>query len=256
MEARRHQRIVELLAARGVVGVGELCELLAASEATVRRDLGKLQAAGRVRRLRGGAELVGAPPPPVPRAPYADCPEREAKRQIAAYAAALIEDGDVILVDGGTTTYQLAPHLAERPITVLTNSFPLAEHLVHHGRATVVLPPGRIDRNHWMIADPFGAEGFRGYACRWAFMSVKGVDREGVSNDDESVIRLEREMLDQAQHLVLLIDASKFRQRGRFRLCGWDRVHAVVSDNHLPPEDRQLVRDAGVELIIAPPMNP
>jgi DeoR family ulaG and ulaABCDEF operon transcriptional repressor len=256
LEARRHQRILELLGARGVLGIHELCTGLGASEATVRRDLGKLQAAGSVRRVRGGAELSVDPPAPVPRAPYTDCPNQSAKRAIAARAAQLVQDGEVVLIDGGTTTYQLASYLEQRAITVLTNSFPLAEHLAHHGRATVVLPPGRIDRRHWMIADPFGAAAFAGYACRWAFMSVKGCDAHGVSNDDDSVIKLEREMLDQAEHLVLLVDASKFRQQGRFRLCTWDRVHTVIADDALRPADRALLADRGVQLITVPAQTP
>ena len=216
----------------------------------MRRDLTKLQAAGSVRRVHGGAELTAAPPPPVPRAPYGDCPNREAKRAIAATAADLVAESDVVLIDGGTTTYQLGPHLQDKAITVLTNSFPLAEHLVHHGRPTVVLPPGRVDRNHWVIADPFDSSIFDGYACRWAFMSVKGCDQGGISNDDDAMIRLERAMLDQAERLVLLVDSSKFRQRGRFRLCDWSRVHTVITDSGIRAHERALVDAAGANLIV------
>ena len=132
-ERERHHLIVKLVSERSVVGVGELVELLEASEATIRRDISTLAERGVIKRIRGGAEsirvryeskLVGMP---FVVSQGIHVPE---KRAIARAAAQLITPGESILINGGTTTFALAEYLVDHQLDVLTNSFPMAAQLL------------------------------------------------------------------------------------------------------------------------------
>ena len=142
-EIERHRIILGEVAEKPVATVSELVELTGASEATIRRDIGALHVAGQLRRVRGGAEALH---PPEVRGiagrPFSvnEGVNIEQKRAIARAAVALCEDGDSIIINGGTTTFQMVHHLARRRMQILTNSFPIAEHLLRNSKKLLMLP--------------------------------------------------------------------------------------------------------------------
>ena len=121
----RRGRLLELVRIRGFAALPDLAQALEVSESTVRRDLDFLEEAGEARRTHGGAFYTG----PSPKLPHFDQRQQnhwEKKRQIAVAASHLFEDGDTILLDGGSTTYELARILVPRQLQVVTNSLPVA----------------------------------------------------------------------------------------------------------------------------------
>ena len=131
-ERERHRIILSAVQERAVATVAELVELTDSSEATIRRDIAALHLEKRLRRVRGGAEALSPPQ----QSPLVGRPfsvnrnlNAAAKQAIAREAVALCEDGDDIIVNGGTTTFQMVHGLATRRLQVLTNSLPIAEHL-------------------------------------------------------------------------------------------------------------------------------
>ena len=249
MEAQRLDQIVNLVQNNGRLSARELMDAVGASEATLRRDLAKLDRQGRLKRVRGGAEsmeqalAIGHP--------FLDVDRRAQKRRIAQRASLLCADGEAVIIDGGSTTYQMAPFLTGRGLTVFTNSFPMAQQLVQHPDTTLILPAGEVLKEHHMIYDPFGGDYFGHYAWRTLFMGVQGIDGRGATNADTRVIRAEQAMIEQSERVVILADSTKFQQRGDLRLCGFDAIDVIITDDALPDEQREAIRAQGVELIIA-----
>jgi DeoR family transcriptional regulator, ulaG and ulaABCDEF operon transcriptional repressor len=252
-EIERQRIILGEVAERPVVTVTQLVELTGASEATIRRDIGSLHIAGRLRRVRGGAEALH-PPQTVGLAgrPFSvnEGVNVQKKRAIAAAAVALCEDGESIIINGGTTTFQMVHHLARRRMQILTNSFPIAEHLLHNSKNTITLPGGAIYREQNIVLSPFENDVTRNFYARRMFMSAQGVSPIGVMEADPLLIQAEQKLISQAEELVLLIDSSKFASRSSLILCPLDRIHTIITDDGVSPRDAKMVEQSGIRLIV------
>ena len=253
-EIERQRIILGEVSDRPVVTVGQLVELTGASEATIRRDIGALHVAGRLRRVRGGAEALH-PPQTVGIAgrPFSvnETVNIDKKRAIAKAAVDLCEDGESIIINGGTTTFQMVHHLARRRMQILTNSFPIAEHLLKNSRNTITLPGGAIYREQNIVLSPFDNDVTRNFYARRMFMSAQGVSPIGVMEGDPLLIQAEQKLINQAEELVLLVDSSKFESRSSLILCPLERVHTVITDEGVASRDAKLVEQAGIRLIVA-----
>ena len=144
-EKERHRIILSAVQDRPVVTVVDLCSLTGVSEATIRRDISTLHMQQKLRRVRGGAEAM-SPPQFVGLAgrPFAvnETLRISEKQAITRAAVDMCKDGDSIIINGGTTTFQMVHPLASRRLQVFTNSFPIAEHLLNHSKNTVTLSGG------------------------------------------------------------------------------------------------------------------
>jgi DeoR family ulaG and ulaABCDEF operon transcriptional repressor len=253
-EIERHRVILGEVSDRPVVTVAQLVELTGASEATIRRDIGALHVAGRLRRVRGGAEALH-PPTTVGLAgrPFSvnEGVNVEKKRAIARAAVDLCEDGESIIINGGTTTFQMVHHLARRRMQILTNSFPIAEHLLRNSKNTITLPGGAIYREQNIILSPFDNDVARNFYARRMFMGAQGVSPIGVMEADPLLIQAEQKLINQAEELVLLVDSSKFASRSSLILCPLERVHTIITDEGIAPRDAKLVEQSGIRLIVA-----
>jgi DeoR family ulaG and ulaABCDEF operon transcriptional repressor len=258
LAAERRALILRLLARDGIAPLVDIARLSGASEATVRRDLAGLAAEGLADRVHGGAVARTAGPHISASTRAAEVPleERagiaaEKKRRIARCAAALCADGDTIMVDGGSTTLQLAPFLRGLRLRVITNSLPLAEDLSREASCTVILGGGVVQPVSRLILDPFRDDPFSDYSASTVFMGVFGIDEAGATNTDELLIRTERAMIARARRLVVLADSGKFGLRGSLQLCGFDRIATVVTDDGIDGRWQALLAERGVEVVIA-----
>jgi DeoR family ulaG and ulaABCDEF operon transcriptional repressor len=253
-EIERHRIILGEVAERPVVTVTQLVELTGASEATIRRDIGALHVVGRLRRVRGGAEAIH-PPQTVGIAgrPFSvnEGVNIDKKRAIARVAVGLCEDGESIIINGGTTTFQMVYHLARRRMQILTNSFPIAEHLLRNSKNTITLPGGSIYREQNIVLSPFENDVTRNFYARRMFMSAQGVSPIGVMEGDPLLIQAEQKLINQAEELVLLVDSSKFASRSSLILCPLERVHTIITDDVVSTRDAKFVEQSGIRLIVA-----
>ncbi len=250
LAAERRALILRLLRHDGIATLADIARLSGASDATVRRDLAGLAAEGLVERVHGGAVARAGGAAEVPLEERAGI-AAEKKRRIARRAAALCADGDTIMVDGGSTTLQLAPFLRGLSLRVITNSLPLAEELSREAACTVILGGGVVQPVSRLILDPFRDDPFSDYSASTVFMGVFGIDEAGATNTDELLIRAERAMIARARRLVVLADSGKFGLRGSLHLCGFDRIGAVVTDDGVDGRWRALLAERGVEVVIA-----
>jgi DeoR family ulaG and ulaABCDEF operon transcriptional repressor len=254
-ERERHRLILSVLQEKPIATVRELVDLTDSSEATVRRDVSVLHLQKKLRKLRGGVEALN----PMPVVGLAGRPfsinrnlNIDKKRAIARKAVELCADGDEIIINGGTTTFQMVHYLTSRWMQVFTNSFPIAEHLLHHSRNTVVLPGGTIYREQDIILSPFENDGSKHFSARKMFMGAQGVGALGIMEADPLLIHAEEKLINQAEELIVLVDSSKFERRSSLILCPLDRVTTVITDDGVSDAARQIVTQAGVNLIVVP----
>ena len=254
-EKERHRIILSAVQDKPVVTVQELVDLTDSSEATIRRDIAALHLQKKLRRVRGGAEAI-TPPQFVGLAgrPFHvnETIHAAEKRTIARAAAALCQDGDSIIINGGTTTWQMVHFLGQRRLQVFTNSFPIADHLLRHTKNTVMVSGGMIYREQNIILSPFDNDVTRNFYATKMFMGAQGIGALGLMEADPLLIQAEQKLINQADELIVLVDSSKFRQRSSLILCRLDRISTIITDDGVRDEERAMVEQAGVKLIVAP----
>ncbi|SMX41488.1 DeoR/GlpR family DNA-binding transcription regulator [Actibacterium lipolyticum] len=253
-EKERHRIILSAVQDRPVLTVIELCNLTGASEATIRRDIAALHMQKKLRRVRGGAEAI-SPPQFVGLAgrPFAvnESMRSREKQAIARAAVELCEDGDSIIINGGTTTFQMVHPLASRRLQVFTNSFPIAEHLLKHSKNTVMLSGGTIYREQNIILSPFDNDVTRNFYAKRMFMGAQGVGPLGLMEADPLLIQAEEKLIGQADELVVLVDSSKFENRSSLVLCPLNRIDTVITDDGISDKTAAMLEAADVTLIVA-----
>ncbi|MEL6883920.1 MAG: DeoR/GlpR family DNA-binding transcription regulator [Pseudomonadota bacterium] len=252
-EKERHTIILSAVEERPIVTVVELCNLTGASEATIRRDIATLDEKKVLRRVRGGAEAL-SPPQFVGLAgrPFSvnETIRIAEKQAIAAAAVDLCEDGDAIIINGGTTTFQMVHPLASRRMQVFTNSFPIAEHLLKHSKNTVMLSGGTIYREQNIILSPFDNDVTRNFCARRMFMGAQGLGPLGLMEADPLLIQAEQKLIGQADELVVLADSTKFDQRSSLVLCPLNRITTVITDDQISDKAAAMLQAAEVTLIV------
>lgn len=254
LETERHRIILSAVQEKPVVTVADLCALTGVSEATVRRDIAQLHLAKKLRRVRGGAEAI-APPQfaGINARPFAvnQTVNVAEKRAIAQAAVELCQDGDAIIINGGTTTFQMVHPLTTKRLQVFTNSFPIAEHLLKQSKNTVLLPAGAIYREQNIILSPFDADGSSHFYAKRMFMGCRGLGPLGLMEGDPLLVQAEQKLIGQAEELIVLADSSKFRQRSSLLLCPLKRIHTVITDDGIDDRAAAMLEAAEVHLIVA-----
>ncbi|QQA43842.1 DeoR/GlpR family DNA-binding transcription regulator [Pelagovum pacificum] len=253
-EKDRQRIILSAVQDRGLVTVVDLCALTGASEATIRRDINTLDRLKRLRRVRGGAEAIAS-------APFAGLAGRpfsvnetmniSEKQAIAAAAAELCDDGEPIIINGGTTTFQMVHPLATRQLQVFTNSFPIAEHLLKNSRNTVLLSGGIIYREQNIVLSPFENDVTRNFYARRMFMGAQGIGPLGLMEQDPLLIQAEQKLIGQAEELVVLVDSSKFANRSSLVLCPLSRIDVLITDDGIDDRTAAMLDAAEIRLIVA-----
>lgn len=253
-ERERHRIILSAVQERPVVTIQDAMEYTGASEATIRRDIVALAGEGRLRKVRGGAEAIH----PVTTLTARSFRQSQSinlaqKRAVARAAAEQCHDGETVIINGGTTTFQMVHYLTGRRLQVLTNSFPISEHLLRHSRCTVMVPAGTIYREQSIILSPFENDGIAHFYAKRMFMGAQGVSPLGIMESDSLIIQSEQRLMRQAEELILLVDSSKFRNRSSLIICPLERATTIITDDGIDDEARRMVEDAGIRLVIAVP---
>lgn len=246
----RRERLRTIIRQTGFASLGELAQALSVSESTVRRDLDVLEQSDEVRRTHGGVFWTGES------ATIRAFEGRKdttwtVKASIGAAAAELIEEHDTILLDGGSTTYELARCLVGRHLQVVTNSLPVA-HLLSASESIDLVTIGGCVRGRTAVAiGPMAESMLQQINVRLAFLSVAGVNERGYFNNNMMLVESEKAMLAAADQAYVVTDHTKFGKVSLSHLCGLEDVHGVVTDAGLPSPWKKRIEDAGVELVLA-----
>jgi DeoR/GlpR family transcriptional regulator of sugar metabolism len=247
----RRRHLLELITRQGYATLEELVKVLGVSESTIRRDLESLDLSGSIKRTHGGAVYTGE----VRSMPAFDDRTGTApaeKRAIGQATAELLDDGDTVLLDGGTTTLEVARALIGRRLQVVTNSLPIAQLLASSPQTDTILIGGYIYPRTGVALGPLAITSMQAIRVRTAILGAGGVVADGIYNSNSLLVETERQMMACGQEVVIVADHTKFGRIALARLCGLDEVDRVVVDSGLGQEHRDMLTDAGLAIHVAP----
>jgi DeoR/GlpR family transcriptional regulator of sugar metabolism len=246
LPAQRRQEILRAVRG-GTAHVADLAESFGVSEMTVRRDLSALARDGKLERVHGGALHAGEP-----RFSQIEVERFDVKDRMGFAAAALVEDGQTVMVDIGTSTLQMARHLHGRQVTVVTTNLAVLEELLPDPDIQIVLPGGIVRRNYRSLVGVVAEDSLRQLKADVAVLGTSAVDAElGVWDTTMVEVPIKRLMIAAADRVVLLADAAKFSMSGVVRVCGPESIDHIVTDAPLPAACRSAVDAAGIEVTVA-----
>lgn len=249
--AERQLRIRHMLESRDFLDLDTLCRELDASESSVRRDLDILETEKALRRVYGGA--VPLPPPVNGVLDYVAESERfsDEKGRIAKLTAGLIEEGQTVILDGGSTVAAVALELAARPLHIVTNSLPIAESLESARNIELTLTGGYLDPRLRVMLGPFCEQMLGAIRADAVIMGIGSITEAGFSNNNTLVVGSEKKMIEIADKVIIVADRNKFGRGGMFPVAPLNAADILVSDKDLAPEYADMLRRNGIEVILA-----
>ncbi|HEY1150374.1 MAG TPA: DeoR/GlpR family DNA-binding transcription regulator [Pseudoduganella sp.] len=248
----RRALILQTLQHRPQVRVASLAQDLGVSAVTVRGDLWALTMAGLVERQHGGARLARHAPAETSLAVKRTL-RSERKARIAIRAAELVNRSDKLILGAGSTTLMMAHHLAARaPLTIFTNSLPIASALSLAPDISLTLAGGNLRQCSQSMQGSQAEASLNTGRFDKLFLGADGCDPHyGLSTHDGAEARLAALMTEHARQVILLADSSKFGQLLPHRVCALDRVHTIISDASLAPDVRATLAARGIGILIA-----
>ncbi len=248
MGHQRRAEIIRRLRAEGSTAVDELARSLAVSPSTIRRDLARLHGDGSLHRVHGGARSTEDPDGRQPFAQVA-AEHAEQKLALARHAARLVDDGDVVLLDIGTTTMGLAAQLRGRRVTVITSSLAVFDVLRDDDAVELVLLGGLVRRTYHSMVGVLTEDALHQVRADWAFLGASGVHRDGHVLDTTLVeVPVKRTMIAAATRVALLADQYKFPGSGALRVCEVSTLDVLVTNDGADPATLRVCAEAGVEV--------
>jgi DeoR family transcriptional regulator of aga operon len=250
--ATRHRHILERLQKEGEIRVTDLCEELAVSPVTIRKDMKQLEGKRLLFRTHGSVTLTD---------PYltkdVSVGEKELinvneKLRIAQKAAALINDTDAIIIASGTTVLFLAKLIeAKQHLTVLTSALNVAMELCKKPPIEIIQLGGIVRKTSTSVSGPFMQPMLSQFSCSKLFLGVDGIDLEyGCTTSSLMEANANQHMMAAAQRTIVLTDSSKFGKRGFGRICSFDKVHQIITDDRVSEKFVKALEDMGIEMTI------
>ncbi len=252
----RQQEIVRLTQQLGKVAVRELADRFAVSEVTIRSDLAVLDQKKLLVRSRGGALINSELSRELSLKEKRHC-YSALKQQLGAAAAALIRDGDRVILDSGTTTQQVAANLAShKDLIVMTNGLNIAMELAQSEEVEVMLTGGLLRKKSMSFYGNVAEKSLRDYNFNKLILGVDGFDlKAGLTTHFEKEASLNRLMCDIANEIIVVTDSSKFDQRAFHVICGSANIHSLVTDSGIPELYAEHLTKQGVQLHIIDKTN-
>ncbi len=249
----RQDRIIALLRANPTVRIAELAREFGVSTETVRRDLDELGKLGAVNRTYGGAARSAMGHEAAVNERLQD--HVEERQRIALSASRTVETGDLVMIDGGSTTIHFARQLAAlgRRVTAITNSLGVAAALGQDPSSKVVLCPGDYHPSEGVVTGPETIAFLERFFVDKAFIGASGLTAAGPSEVHSSAAWVKRRMLRQAERSYLLLDSSKFDALRHELVCPLGEIDEVVTDRRPGSRLRAELANAAVEVTVAAP---
>lgn len=249
----RHRVILDIITEKGAATVSELCEQFQVSDMTIRRDLSMLERSGLVRRIYGGAVSARSrsfEPPFLTRAQES----QTAKEAIGAYAATLVNEGDSIALDVGTTTLAMAQNLSRlRAITVLTASLPIVNVLVEYSDIQLILAGGILRREEQSMIGAVAEQTFQRFHVDKVFIGVAGVDLDaGLTEYNIDDARVKEHLIRSGQRRILLVDSGKLGRKKFASVAALSMIHEIVTDDGIDMDYQRAIQKMGIALHIVP----
>lgn len=247
----RRQYIVALAQKHGHVLVEELSQSLGISRITIRKDLDYLQSRGALQRTHGGALLPGSGALSDPTLQEKEGRHSDEKRRISAAAVNLVQEGQCVLLDSGTTTAAIARALKKfSHLTIITNAVNIALELSGTD-FEVLLTGGALRKNSFSLVGPLAEDMLRDMHADILFLGVDGFDLEvGLTTPNVMESRVNRAMVKAASTVVAVCDSTKFNRRSLSKIVDATAIHHVITDSNLPKETAEALRSINIKLTL------
>ena len=259
--AEREYVIQKLLEERGFVSFRELEKRVTGSPATIRRDLERLAAQGRLVRIRGGIKTLpgtdeGKNSPALAMqltgVPFHENIglNRKQKEAIGKAAAELCIPGEGVMIDGGSTTLQMCPHLAGMNLQVLTNSLHIVATLIGQAGTRILVPSGAVFPEQNIILSVFDDDSMPRFHAPKLFMGAASIGPRGLMQADIVLVAAERRLIERADEIIVLADASKFEDPSGNVVCELEDIDVIITDSRISDAAARLIEKVGVKLIV------
>lgn len=248
-QVERQERIVRILEEKPRVTVEELAQMLQVTAMTIRRDLKYLESVQIVSRTFGGAVLKSKLTLELPNKEKV-LQHKDEKEKIAVLAASMVEDGQTIILDAGTTTMAIAHHLDKnKKITVITNDVLIAAYLVLSSSFDVHCTGGQVQNVIGACMGSRAMQFLKEIYVDIAFIGASSVDVElGLTSPTQEKAELKKEMVLSAEQVVLVADSSKFNRRSINKICSVQELSLIISDNGLDGAVQKNLQEKKVPL--------
>ncbi len=247
----RHEYILNKLKDDSKVSIIELVDLMKVSGVTIRKDLKMLEDKNLLFRTRGGGSIKN---------PYAsersiyekELINADEKQRIAKAALKLIKNTDSITIGSGSTVFEMARFLnPTEHITVITPALKVGLELSNRNNVEVLQLGGMIRPHSSSVAGNFAEKTLEEISCGILFLGVDGIDLDfGFSIANLAEAALNQKMIETAQTVVILADSSKFDKRGLGKVCTFDQVSHIITDDKIPEMIMQQLEEKGVKVIV------
>jgi DeoR/GlpR family transcriptional regulator of sugar metabolism len=249
-QAQRILKVQELFAKEEFMNFEELCRKFDASKSSIRRDLIELEQKGVLRRVHGGAISLQT------RDEVLDFSRlsvsfHEEKSRIGKAAASLVQDGQTVILGGGSTVVEVARNLSARPIQVVTNSIPVAQVFWDSKQAEVTLTGGYLYPRLGVQLGPICERMLNSVSADILIMGIRGVTKSGISDSNSLIVESLRAMIKAARLSVIVADHSKFGRDAMIHVAGLDEIDQIVSDTGLDSESQEELKARGVTCVLA-----
>lgn len=237
LASTRRREIMHRLVTNGYVEAKALADELGVDASTIRRDLDALERAGQAQRTHGGARPT---PGAAAKLPYTmkEGEHLTEKAAIGEAAATRVRDGDTVILDSGSTTYEVARALRDRSdLTVITNDLRIATLVADTPGARLLVTGGELLGSVYTLVGERAIAFLSDYAADWAFLGADAVDRTaGITNMNTLEVPLKRAMIATSAQAIVVADSSKFGRRALAKVAGVDEIDGVITDFGLDPE--------------------
>ncbi|ATF94380.1 HTH-type transcriptional regulator UlaR [Cedecea neteri] len=248
-EAQRHQILLDLLQQSGFITVEQAIERLGVSPATARRDINKLDESGKLKKVRNGAEAITQQRPRWTPMNIHLAQNHDEKIRIANAASQLVNPGESVVINCGSTAFLLGQQICGKPVQIITNYLPLANYLIEEEHDSVVIMGGQYNKSHSITLGPQESETSL-YAGHWMFTSGKGLTAEGLYKTDMLTAMAEQKMLSVVGKLAVLVDSSKVGQRAGMLFSRTDQIDLVITGKQADPEVVKKLQERGVKVML------
>ena len=252
LNEERRRAILDMMQHDGRVLVADLAKQFQTSQVTIRKDLEILHVRGLVHRTHGGAlpTRQGALEDPTLREKAKLY--RKEKLAIAIAAARLVAEGQVVILDSGTTTTEIARALRNfKNLTIITNAVNIAAELANSS-LEIILTGGTVRKNSFSLVGPIAEETLRRLSADILFLGVDGFDVQyGLSTPNLQEAKVNRVMVEIAKRTVATCDSSKFGRRSLSLIVEPSALHHVITDHGIRKADMKVLKRAGIEVTLA-----
>lgn len=248
--AERRSKIIQLIDDIGQVNVTALSNKFEVSEVTIRNDLDQLAKSNRLVRTHGGAFKTNNLALAVSEKKSINL---LSKRLIGKKAASMIKENDSIILDSGTTTFEISNYMEKFEKTkIITNGVDIVNNLSRFRNLEIYTPGGYLNKFTMSFTGPMAERNFKQLSCKKLFLGVDGIKAEiGFFTHEFEDAQLKQIMIQVAEEVIVVADSSKFNKIGVAFIAGFDKIHKIITDKGIEEESLKMLTRNEIEVIIA-----